>query len=113
MIYNIKINYKNNIRIERFPRVNIKKNWKIDIENFITESPLSLRNRRVFNAILAVVNRYSKIAYFILITIDIDVPAFAEFIYDEMMKYHGIFKLIIWDREFIFIFKWWSSFCHY
>jgi hypothetical protein len=59
------------------------------------------------------VNRYSKIAYFILTTIDVDVPALAELIYDEVVKYHDIFKLIISDRGSIFIFKWWSSFCHY
>jgi hypothetical protein len=44
-------------------------------------------------------------AYFILITIDIDIPALAEFIYDEMMKYHDISKLIISDKESIFISK--------
>jgi hypothetical protein len=51
--------------------------------------------------------------YFILITINIDIPVLAEFIYDEVMKYHGIFKLIISDRGSIFIFKWWFSFYYY
>jgi hypothetical protein len=74
--------------------------------NFIIGLPPSLRGGRAFDAILAVVDRYSKMAYFILITINIDVPALAKFIYDEMMKYHDIFKLIISDKKFIFIFKW-------
>jgi hypothetical protein len=73
--------------------------------NFIIGLPLSLRGGRAFDAIFAVVDKYSKMAYFILITIDIDVPAFAEFIYNEVMKYYDIFKLIISDRGFIFIFK--------
>jgi hypothetical protein len=74
--------------------------------DFIIGLPPSLRGGRVFDAILAVVNRYSKMVYFILFTIDVDVPALAEFIYDEIMKYHGILKLIVSDRKSIFIFKW-------
>jgi hypothetical protein len=73
--------------------------------NFITGLPLSLREDRAFDAIFAVVNRYSKIVYFILTTIDIDAPALAEFIYNEIMKYYDISKLIISDRRSIFISK--------
>jgi hypothetical protein len=73
--------------------------------NFITGLPLSLRKGRAFDAILAVVNRYSKMTHFILITIDVDAPALAEFIYNKIIKYHDIFKLIISDRRSIFIFK--------
>jgi hypothetical protein len=74
--------------------------------NFITGLPLLLREDRAFNAILAIVDRYSKMAYFILITIDIDVPALAELIYNEVMKYHDIPKSIISDRGSIFTSKW-------
>jgi hypothetical protein len=73
--------------------------------NFIIELSLSLRESRAFDAIFTVVNRYSKIAYFILITINIDIPAFAEFIYNEVIKHHNMLKSIISDRESIFIFK--------
>jgi hypothetical protein len=83
----------------------LENSWKNIFINFIIRLPLSLRGSRVFNAIFIIVNRYSKMAYFISITIDIDIPAFAEFIYDEVMKYHDIFKSIISDRESIFIFK--------
>jgi hypothetical protein len=79
--------------------------WKNIFINFIIGLPPSLREGRVFDAILAIGNRYSKIVYFILITINIDAPAFAEFIYNEVMKYHDILKLIISDRKLIFIFK--------
>jgi hypothetical protein len=71
----------------------------------MTGLPLSLRKNRVFDAILAVVNWYSKMAYFISITIDIDIPAFAKFIYNKVMKYYNASKLIISDRGSIFIFK--------
>jgi hypothetical protein len=64
-----------------------------------------LRESRVFNAIFAIINRYSKIIYFISITINIDIPALAEFIYNEIIKYYDIFKLIISDKRSIFIFK--------
>jgi hypothetical protein len=73
--------------------------------NFIIGLSPSLRGDRVFDVILTVVNRYSKMEYFILIKINIDVPALAKLIYDEMMKYHDISKLIISDRESIFISK--------
>jgi hypothetical protein len=79
--------------------------WKDIFMNFITELPLSLRKGRAFDVIFAVVDRYSKMAYFILITIDVDAPALAELIYDKMMKYHDMSKLIISDKRSIFIFK--------
>jgi hypothetical protein len=79
--------------------------WKDIFMDFIIGLPLSLREDRVFNVILAVVDRYSKIAYFILITINVDVPALVKLIY-KIVKYHDISKLIISDRESIFIFKW-------
>jgi hypothetical protein len=79
--------------------------WKNIFINFITGLPPSLREGRAFDAIFIIVNRYSKIAHFILITINIDAPVFAEFIYNEVMKYHDMPKSIISDRESIFIFK--------
>jgi hypothetical protein len=80
--------------------------WKDIFMNFIIGLPLSLRGGRAFDAIFAVVDKYSKMAYFILITIDIDVPALAELIYNEVMKYHDIPKSIISDRGSIFTSKW-------
>jgi putative transposase len=79
--------------------------WKNISINFITGLSPSLRGGRAFDVILAVVDRYSKIIYFILITIDVDIPALTEFIYDKIIKYHDISKSIISNREFIFIFK--------
>jgi hypothetical protein len=79
--------------------------WKDIFINFIIRLPPSLRGGRAFDPILAVVNRYSKMAYFILIMINVDVPALAEFIYNEMMKYYDISKLIISDKGSIFISK--------
>jgi hypothetical protein len=79
--------------------------WKDIFINFIIGLPPSLRESRVFDAIFTIVNRYSKMVYFILITINVDIPALAEFIYDKIMKYHNIFKLIISNRESIFISK--------
>jgi hypothetical protein len=73
--------------------------------NFITGLPPSLRGGRAFDAILAVVNRYSKMVYFISITININAPALAKFIYNEIIKYHGMLKSIISDRRSIFISK--------
>jgi hypothetical protein len=79
--------------------------WKDIFINFIIELPLLLRENRAFDAILTVVDRYSKIAYFISITIDVDAPVLAELIYNEIVKYHDIFKSIISDMGSIFTFK--------
>jgi hypothetical protein len=79
--------------------------WKDISINFITGLPLSLREGRAFDAILAVIDRYSKMTYFISITIDIDVPTLAKLIYNKIMKYHDIPKSIISNRESIFISK--------
>jgi hypothetical protein len=61
--------------------------WKDISINFIIGLPLSLREGRVFDAIFIIVDRYSKIAYFILITIDVDAPVLAKFIYNEISRY--------------------------
>jgi hypothetical protein len=79
--------------------------WKDISIKFIIELLPSLREGRAFDAILIIVNRYSKMAHFISITIDINTPVFAELIYYKIVKYHDISKLIISEKNFFFFFQ--------
>jgi len=77
--------------------------WRDISINFITDLPLSLRNKRVYNMILVVVDRHFKIVYFIPIIKDTNVFVLADLMFDEVVKYYNIFKLIMPDRGSIFI----------
>jgi hypothetical protein len=79
--------------------------WKDIFINFIIELQPSLRKGPAFDAIFIIVDRYSKIIYFISTIINNNTTVLAEFIYDKIIKYHNISKLIISDRESIFNFK--------
>jgi hypothetical protein len=79
--------------------------WKDIFINFITELPPSLRKSRTFDAVLAIIDRYSKMTHFILIIIDVDAPALSEFIYNKIIKHHGIPKSIISNKKSIFTSK--------
>jgi hypothetical protein len=70
--------------------------------DFITELPLSALNRYRYNSILVVVDRFSKIVYFILCLGTINTPSLAQTFIREIVHLHRLPKLIVSDRGVIF-----------
>jgi putative transposase len=103
--------YKSYDLFQPFSRPTTK--WKDISMNFITGLPPLLHRRVVYDAILVVMDRYSAITYFIFCTKDVNSKNLAGYIYNEMVKYHGMLIFIVTDRESVFTSKWWIIFCHF
>jgi hypothetical protein len=87
--------------------------WKDISMDFITGLPLLLHRKVTYDAILVMINRYSAITHFIFCTKDVNSKDLADYIYDEVIKYHGMLTFIVTDRESVFTSKWWIIFCHF
>ncbi len=70
--------------------------------NFITDLPSSLFRRNVYDSILVITNRYSKIVVLIPYTKDVDTIDLAETIKSNVFRYYGLFKSYVSDRGSLF-----------
>ncbi len=80
--------------------------WKDIIIDFITDLPPSLFRRNVYNSILMIINRYSKMVVLIFYTKDMDIIDLAEIIESNIFRYYGLFKSCVSDRGSLFISDW-------
>ena len=54
-----------------------------------------------------------KIVYYEPVKVIINAPGLAEVILDMVVWYHGLFNLIISDRDLLFTSKFWSLLCYF
>jgi hypothetical protein len=87
--------------------------WKDIAMDFITGLPPAGRRGKAYDAILVVVDRYSKMARYIACTKDIDAPELAERLCEEIVSKFGMPESIVTDRGSLFTSAWWTTFCHY
>ena len=81
--------------------------------NFIIDFFFSKLNEFVFDFILIVVNRYIKYVRYIFSRKDWDAKRLTNVILNEIFTKFDLSKLIINDRESLFIAHYWSNFCYY
>jgi hypothetical protein len=74
--------------------------WENICMNFIVGLP---RTSRGYNSIWVIVDRLTKLAHFISIAMTYRVGQYAELYISHVVRYHGIPKTIISDRESIFV----------
>jgi transposase InsO family protein len=86
--------------------------WQDIALDFITGLPYSLHQRQACDAILNIIDRYSREAIHIPTTTDISASEFATLFEREVIGRHGAPKSIISDRGSLFTSEWWSTFCH-
>jgi hypothetical protein len=84
--------------------------WEDLAMDFITELPPSTLNGRIYDSILVVVCRLSKMAHFIPSRGDLDAPGLAETFHREIVRLHGPPKSIVTDRGVLFTSTYWSTF---
>ena len=72
--------------------------------DFVTGLPLSFYRKIVYDFILIVINRYSKMVQYIPCNKNMDAKKLAEIIKNRIFQYYGIFKSYISDRGSLFIF---------
>ena len=77
--------------------------WKEISINFITNLPLSKYRNYVYNMILVVVNRYTKILYYIPTIKKINTIKLTKLFFTEITLKFSILDSIIINRESIFI----------
>ena len=70
------------------------------------------KTRRQLDAILVVVDRFSKMAYFIACSKTTDAAHTAQLFFNEIIRLHGIPQSIISDREVRFTSTFWKALWH-
>jgi transposase InsO family protein len=87
--------------------------WKEVSLDFITQLPSSYIGTKEYDAILVVVDRYTKIAKFIPTTTDISAPEFAALFHENIELQYGSPRGIVSDRDTRITSKFWAEVCTY
>ena len=87
--------------------------WKEITMDFITGLPPSkLRDGRICDMILVIVDRYTKMALYTPCTKDLDASGLADILVDRVLTHFGTPAGIVSDRGSIFTSEFWSEFCY-
>ena len=90
-----------------------KKPWKELSMDFITGLPPSKRRGIVYDAILVVVDRFTKMVRYLPTTKTVDAAQLAELLFEEVALRYGMPEGIVSDRGSIFTSGFWSSLCYH
>jgi transposase InsO family protein len=85
--------------------------WQELTMDFITGLPLSRRNGVVYDAILVVVDRYTKMARYIPTQKTATSTDLADLFIHEIVRFFGLPSGIVSDRGSVFTSQFWSDFC--
>ena len=66
----------------------------------------------MYNAILIIVNRFTKIIHYIFVTKTINAKNFVEIFIRELVRIHDLLESIIIDKNLVFTSKYWSTLCY-
>ncbi len=77
--------------------------WKEILMDFVTDLPSSFYRGIVYDAILVVVDRYSKMVQFVSCNKETTAEELAEIMESKIIKYFGMFKSCVSDRGSLFI----------
>ncbi len=86
--------------------------WKKVIMNMITGLPSSKRSNSVYDAILVVVDRYIKMAWYISISKTLTAMQLADIFFEKIVCRYRTLKEIVSDRGSIFTSSYWSEVCY-
>lgn len=87
--------------------------WQEVSLDFITQLPSSYVGTQEYDAILVVVDRYTKMAKFIPTTSDITAPEFAALFHENIELQYGSPKGVVSDRDTRITSKFWAEICVY
>jgi transposase InsO family protein len=80
--------------------------------DFIVDLPPSTRNGRVYDSILVIVDRFTKMAIYIPCNKTCTAEELADIFYEEIICKYGVPQGIVSDRGSVFTSAYWSSFCY-
>lgn len=82
--------------------------------DFITGLPPSKTIQgRVIDAVLVIVDRFSKLVAYVGCTKDIDAPAMAELVFQYVVLKYGVPNSFVSDRGSVFTSEYWSTLCYH
>jgi len=81
--------------------------------DFITDLPPSRLGSEVYDSILVVVDRFTKMSHYVPTRKDIDAERLSEMFLREIVRLHGVPITIVLDRGPILTSKFWTTFCNY
>jgi transposase InsO family protein len=87
--------------------------WKEISIDLITQLPVSLRGTEEYNAILTIVDRYTKMVVFLPVRDDIGAADLAELLYTEVELKFGAPSGIVSDRDSRITSKFWAEICYH
>jgi transposase InsO family protein len=87
--------------------------WEDITLDFITDLPPSELLGRVYDSILVVVDRFTKMAHYVPCRKEVQAEGLADLLLREVVRIHGVPRSIVSDRGPILTSKFWSSFCFY
>jgi hypothetical protein len=79
--------------------------------NFITDLPPSRNNKAVYDAILVIVDRFSKMSLYILAEKTWRAEDLADSFVKRVISRFGVLKAVVLDRGSIFISRMWAKIC--
>ncbi len=88
--------------------------WKDLSIDFVTGLPVSTNWKgEIYDLILVIVDRLTKMVHYKPVKVTIDTPALAKVIIEAVVRHHGLPDLIVSDRGSVFTSKFWSSLCYF
>ena len=87
-----------------------RQNWTLD---FITDLPPSIRRTLIFDAILVIVDRYTKYARYIAARKDWTAENLADALVEEVFTRFGMPVSLVTNRGSLFTSNFWSNFCYH
>ena len=88
----------------------LKKDWIID---FITELPLCMKRKSMYDSILIVVDRYTKYAKYIPVRKNLKATKLADVLVEDVFSNFGKPMLLTSDWGSLFTSNYWSHFCYH
>jgi hypothetical protein len=87
-----------------------RQHWTLD---FITDLPSSIRRALFFDAILVIIDRYTKYARYISARMDWTAENLADSLIEEVFTRFEMLVSLVIDRETLFTSNYWSNFCYH
>jgi len=87
--------------------------WQWVTLDFITDLPPSRLGAETYDTILVVMDKFTKMAHYIPTRKDIDAKTLGNIFLREVIRLHGVPRVIVSDRGPILTSKFWKTFCHY
>ena len=90
----------------------LTRSWAEILMNFIIEFFLSCYDDDIYDAILIIINRFSKMTHYIFVKLMWSVENLIDVLFDKMLLIFFEIRKIVFDRKTLFTNDYWSTLCY-